>query len=401
MIRKLRLKFILINMTIVTILLGCIGSLTYGFTRSELESESIRMMQRIAAAPFRKQAQLQRDDEMHLPYFVIRFSPDGEQMAIGGGYYDLTNEQIEQLLEQYRNSPERMGVIPEYNLRFCRVDAPHSQYLVFTDISSEIHTLQSLLRTVLLIGVLGFFGFLAASIGLSYWAIRPVEQAFRAQQQFVADASHELKTPLTVIRTNAQIMESYPDHEQMRQSSLSNILTMSDQMRVLIEQMLTLARNDHDCGSAPTQSVELSHLSEQTALPFESVFFENGMTLETEVEPGIQVKGDPDDLRRLLEILLDNACKYASPGGRTWVTLRRISRHRCRLTVADEGPQMDRQQLDSCFDRFSTGDAARNRRGSYGLGLAIARSIAEKHRGSLRAESRDGINSFFLDLPIS
>ena len=396
MIRKLRIKFVLINMTIVTVLLGIILSLTYCFTASRMETQSVRMMQKIAAAPFRDSASLRSDQEMRLPYFAVRLGPDGEQLAVAGGYYDLTGGDVEDLVAQIMAAGKRTGVIPQYSLRYCRIDGPHSRYLVFADISSEIRALESLLHICLLIGLLGFCGFLAASIALSSWAIRPVDRAFRAQQQFIADASHELKTPLTVIKTNAQILEAYPGRDDGK--SLDNILTMSEQMRCLIEQMLTLARGDYEKDRAIRTTMDLSHLAEQTLLPFEPLFFEQGKKLTWELQPEIRVEGDPNALRQMLEILLDNAAKYASPAGSAWVTLKKISRHRCRLTVANQGPHIEKEQLEHMFDRFTSGDPARNCRGSFGLGLAIARGIAQRHRGKLWAESRDGVNAFHLEL---
>lgn len=398
MIKKLRIKFVIINMTIVTLLLGIILSLTYCLTRTKMENQSVRMMQRIAATPFRENAQLQSDEEIRLPYFAIRLSPDGERLAAGGGYYDLTNDEIEDLIKCFWKADKRMGVIPKYNLRYCRVDAPHSQYLVFADISSEIRTLKSLLHTCLIIGALGFTGFLAATIGLSAWAVRPVDRAFRQQQQFIADASHELKTPLTVIKTNAQMLEAYPENRNIQETSLSNILTMSDQMKNLIEQMLILARSDHgESGKAHT-SVDLSHLAEQTMLPFAPVFFERDLTLESDIVPNIVVEGNQDELRQVIEILLDNASKYSKPKGTTWIKLSATAKHRCRLTVADEGEQIPKEQLERFFERFTSGDPSRNRSDSFGLGLAIARSIVSNHNGKLWAESKDGVNSFHLEL---
>lgn len=398
MIKKLRIKFVIINMSIVTVLLAMVLSLTYCLTRTRLETQSVRMMQRIAAAPFRESAGLQTGEDLRLPYFAVRLSPEGERLAAGGGYYDLTNAEIEALIGTVRDADQRMGVIPEYKLRYCRVDAPHSQYLVFADISSEIQTLRSLLQICLAIGLLGFLGFLGASAALSYWAVGPVDQAFRQQRQFVADASHELKTPLTVIRTNAQMLETYPENREIREKSLGNILTMSDQMKNLVEQLLTLAREDQPGQREKPRKLDLSHLTEQAALPFEPVFFEQGMTLETEISPGITVRGDPDQLRQVVEILLDNAAKYASPGAKTWLRLRPQGKHRCLLTVANQGEPIPRDRLDRFFERFATGDPSRNRRGSFGLGLAIARGIAENHHARLWAESREGINSFFLEL---
>ena len=399
MIRKLRIKFVLINMTIVTLLLGTILGLTYGFTRTKMENQSVRMMQAIAAAPFRANARLQSDGELRLPYFAIRLGPDGEQLAVGGGYYNLTDEEIRELVERCQSQDSRIGEIPQYHLRYCRVEAPHSRYLVFADISSEIRTLRSLRHTCLLIGAVGFAGFLGASILLSAWAVRPVDRAFRRQRQFIADASHELKTPLTVILTNAQMLEQYGRDPEIGRRSLQNILTMTDQMKRLIEQMLTLARSEGSGRRSVQTETDLSRLAEQTVLPFESVFFEQGMKLHTDLTPGILVQGDPEALRQAITVLLDNASKYASPGGATWVTLRRLPGHRCRLTVADEGEAIEPEQLEQWFERFASGDPARNRPDSFGLGLAIARSIASNHRGRLWAESREGINSFHLELP--
>ena len=154
---------------------------------------------------------------------------------------------------------------------------------------------------------------------LSKWAVRPVERAWQQQRQFVAAASHELKTPLTVIMTNAELLQD----EARRSTFSSSILTMSRQMRALIEQMLELARTDSAESHLVLRPVDLSGLTARSLLPFEPLFFEQGLTLTSQVDEGITVSGDEEALRRVLEILLDNAQKYSSPGGETQVTLHR------------------------------------------------------------------------------
>lgn len=265
--------------------------------------------------------------------------------------------------------------------------------------SSEKATLESLTRTCLLIGGLGFLLFLGVSILLSRWAVRPVERAWKQQRQFVADASHELKTPLTVIMTSAELAQS-PDYgREERQRFLAAILTMSRQMKGLIEEMLQLARADQADTQAAFAPVALSRLVSDALLPFEPVFFEAGLALEADVAEDIQVSGSAAQLRQVVEILLDNARKYSRAGGSTQVSLSRPRRGRCLLTVANQGEPLSDQALQNIFKRFYRADPARSHTGSFGLGLAIAETIVTRHHGRIWAESREGRNLFHVELP--
>ena len=332
-------------------------------------------------------------------FFTLQLSPYGELIATGGGYYDLSNDDfLDSLIAQAFSSPRQLGVIEEYNLRYYRVDAPANRYLVFADISSERATLDNLMNHCLLIGGLSFLAFLGGSILLSGWAVRPVERAWKQQRQFIADASHELKTPLSVIMTNAELAQEPCHDERNRQKFLAGILTMSEQMKTLIEQMLALARADQTDIRTTYQTLNFSKLISDAVLPFEPVFFEAGLELDTDVESGIEVAGDEDQLRRVLDILLDNAQKYTA-GDTVWVSLRRRSKNRCRLAVQDRGKEIPPQAQQDIFKRFYRADAARSRTGSFGLGLSIAESIIMRHRGKIWVESNAGINSFYVELP--
>ena len=327
MIRKLRLKFVLINMSVVTIMMAAVFGLIFTFTSANLERESIHMMQDIAGQPFRLEAPDQLAENVRLPFFTLQVDPGGTLLEAGGGYYDLSNREfLDSLVRTAMASPHQLGVLDEYDLRYYRFESPQTRSVVFADISSERATLDGLLRTCLIIGVISFFGFLWASILLSKWAVRPVEQAWKEQRQFIAAASHELKTPLTVIMTNAQLMSSPGCDEQKHAKFLDSILVMSRQMKKLTEQMLELARSESAEPGLAFAPVDWSGLVSRTVLPFESVSFEKGMELKVEVEEKIQVIGEQAQLRQVVEILLDNAQKYASPGANVWVSLRRQSR---------------------------------------------------------------------------
>ena len=318
MIKRLRLKFIVINMGIATILLSAMLGLVFYFTSANLETESIRMMERIASQPFQMDAPGELGEDVRLPFFTLQLGPHGELLDASGGYYDLSDDAfLGGLAQAAAASPRRLGVLEEYNLRYYRSDAPMSRFLVFADISSERATLDGLRRTCLLIGGLSFLAFLWVSVLLSKWAVRPVERAWQQQRQFVAAASHELKTPLTAIMTDAELLQDGGQDAASQAGFLSNILTMSRQMRALIEQMLELARTDSAESHLVLRPVDLSGLTARSLLPFEPLFFEQGLTLISQVDEGITVSGDEESLRRVLEILLDNAQKYSSPGGET------------------------------------------------------------------------------------
>ena len=191
MIRRLRVKFICINMAIVTVMMLAILGMLLHFTRDDLEQQSIRVMQSVMedrAYPsrpgeFPRQAQL--------PYFYVSVNTLGELSASFGGYYDLTDtEAIQQIITLALNSGEDTGILKDYSLRFQKRTTPFGQTIVFVDMSSELATMRSLTDTCILIGVLGFAVFLGLSFLLARWAVKPVETAWNQQRQFVADASH-------------------------------------------------------------------------------------------------------------------------------------------------------------------------------------------------------------------
>lgn len=400
MIRKLQIKFVIINMSIVTIMLCIILGLVYYFTKANLEAESISMMENLAKQPFRLENPNELGKEVRLPYFVIQLGLRGELVATGGGYYDLSNRDfLDDLVRAVNRSPKRFAVIEEYNLRYYRFVTPNNYYLVFSDISSERATLDNMMKTCLIIGGLSFFVFLAISIQLSKWAVKPVDLAWQQQRQFVADASHELKTPLTVIMTNAELAQCPEYDEESKEGFLKSILTMSRQMRSLIEKMLELARADDTDFKKIFTIVDFSQLVSRAILPFEPVFFERGLTLKSQIDEDIKVKGDESQLCQLVDVLLDNAQKYSKEAGTTWVSLQRLGRRRCLLTVANEGEPISPEEAQNIFKRFYRGDKARSRTGSFGLGLSIAESIVTSHRGRIWLESRNGINSFYVELP--
>ena len=389
MIKRLRFKFVIINMSIVTVLLGVILGLIYYFTSANLENSSINTLRSVAMNPPRPAPGEALD--VNIPFFMVQLGPNGEVLETYGGYFDLTDEDaLHSLVHEAMDSPGGIGVISGYNLRYYRADFTGRNVIVFADISSERATLSGLSRTCVLIGVLGFLAFLGISAALSRWAVRPVERAWDEQREFVAAASHELKTPLTVIMTNAEL--SPP----CRQSE--SILTASRRMKALIEQLLTLARAENVGEASKSDQVDLSSAVQGAVLEFEPLCFESGKRLSCDLEPDICVCGDEGSLSGLVRIFLDNAVKYSSEGGRIDVRLRSTGRKKCRLTVSDEGEPIPPEEQELLFRRFYRAPGAKGQPG-FGLGLSIAENTARRAGGRIWCESRGGVNSFCVELP--
>jgi signal transduction histidine kinase len=330
--------------------------------------------------------------------FIVRILPGGELMAIGGASYDLEdpNERMA-LLEKAAATNQEQGVLKEENLRFLRCNSlRRGKAYAFTDMDSEQLVLKRMHWTslmILLAGMLIFFGF---SVWLTRWTVRPVEQAWEQQRQFVADASHELKTPLTVILTNAELLHGEEYDAESKERFAASILTMSRQMRGLVEELLDQARVDST--QAEHRKLDYSRLVEDAVLPFEPLYFEAGRELRCQIEPGITAMGIAEHLRRVVEVLLDNGCKYSTANGVVELKLCRQGRGSL-LSVHSPGVTMTEQECLDIFKRFYRMDQARTMNRSYGLGLSIAQGIVQQHKGKIWAQSQDGFNTFFVSLP--
>ena len=388
MIRSLRRKFIAMTMAVFSLLLCVIFSLVVHFTGQNLEAESIRFLQTAAESP----TQPGIPGQMRQPCFVIRATPWGQTVQSSGGF-DLSDERLmTQIVALAAASESEQGVLEDYSLRYLRTQRPTELTLVFVDISGEKAAMRNLKLTCAAIGLLSLAAFWGVSIFLARWAVRPVERAWAEQRQFIADASHELKTPLTVILTNAELMQTDPDPQYAR-----SVLTMAGRMRSLVESLLELARVDNGAVRTAFADIDLSELVSDELLPFEPVYFERGLTLESELEPGLTVSGSPRHLKQLLSILLDNALRYAPEGAEVRVVLRRQGQN-ALLTVTNPG-NLSAEECRKIFLRFYRLDAARSG-GGYGLGLPIARAIAQDHGGKLWAESREGLVTLSAQLPL-
>ena len=400
MIRKLRVRFVLINMLIVSLLLTVMMVLVFRFNSFALEDQSVSLLRRLAVmneegpGPGNIPA-----PEPPVAYFVLRLSPEGELAVRGSDYYDLSDTAyLTALLEETRASGKETGILPARSLRYFRTAGPWGENVVFCDISGEEQVLRNLRSSCLVVGGISFVAFFLVSIGLAFWAVRPVEKAWQQQRRFVADASHELKTPLSVIMANAELLQGGDSDAEARERFSGHILDSAYQMRGLVEQMLELARVD--AVKPPRVRLDMSQLVQDAVLSVDLLFREAERPLVSHIREDVFLRGNENQLFQLMDVLLDNALKYAQGDGPVEVVLRTQGGY-CLLSVSSPGRELTRRQCRDIFKRFYRVDQARTGDGSYGLGLSIARGIVQGHRGTIRAASGGGRNLFTVRLPLA
>lgn len=337
---------------------------------------------------------------LSVPTFAVQVNAEGQICALRTGPgVEVEAETAQEIVDAALTQNRSHGTLSSWDLNYLVKEEETATYLSFADNSSIRTSLRNQLFTSLLICSGAMLAFYIISRFLAKRSLRPVEQAWEQQRQFVADASHELKTPLTVILANTDIVLTHPDDTIRQQNKwIQYIKEEAEGMRTLVEDLLFLAK--YDAARQPSQliPVQLSELVSGSLLPFESVAFEHGVSLIDHISPNINVQGDGPQLKRLVAILLDNAIKYAGAKGTVTVTLDE-SAGRPRLTVHNTGPAIPPEHLPHLFERFYRADAARDRdQGGYGLGLPIAKSIADSHNGRLTVTSTPETGTTFTML---
>ncbi len=397
MIRNLKIKFVLINMVLITVVLAITFGAVYASAQNRLERQSMDVLERAVREENRSNPPPQGDKEpmrdpgfVPIPTFTVDLDQDGNIVSAKGALFDFSDQAVlHEIVDQCLAGQGSSGVIADANLRYLMQSSDNGTRIAFVDRSMELSTLAGLIKISLLVGLGSLLAFLLISLYLANWALRPVARAWEQQKQFVADASHELKTPLTVILANAGIVLAHPDDTVQKQAKwIEYIQAEATRMSSLVESLLFLARSDDSKARIVMSRVNLSDIIWEVVLPFEPVIYEQNKKILTEIEPNLFINGDEGKLRQLVSILLDNACKYADDQGVIAVRLVRSREHKVQLTVSNTGSHIPAADLENIFERFYRVEKSRARQqGGYGLGLSIAHSIVEMHKAKISVAS--------------
>ena len=320
-------------------------------------------------------------------YVIVELNSDGEIKNTINHNATIDSDTLDSCIKIVTDSDNKSqsGQISEYNLMYSQKDDFQSKKIAFADTNSVY---SSLMQTVIV--CLGLFAaslviIFLISLAMSGLAIKPVKEAWEKQKQFVADASHELKTPLTVILANNNIMMTHKNALVSDESKwLESTEEEANHMKSLIDQMLFLAKSDTG-NNVELGNICISDIVEGASLNFEPIAFDRGIEIISDIEPDIAVKGNETQLNQLAHILIDNAVKYAEENSAINIKLLKCGES-VKFSVNNKGNIIDPNDLKHIFDRFYRAEKSRTTKG-YGLGLAIAKSIVESSNGKLCVES--------------
>ena len=414
MIKRLRWRIALINMGLIGIvLIGifttlCINSFSNSY--SELEHGMDRVIERNAKEkgfepatddsgkrdmPFDKS---EKDSYKNKPdihenapmeissYVVVELDKDGNIISTNENNVTIDEDDLQKCVEIAVARQEKSGQISDYSLMYVKKNDFENTLIVFASNSSLYENLRKsiLINSGLFVGSMIIILFI--SLGLSWLAVKPVKKAWEQQKQFVADASHELKTPLTVILANNNIMMSHKNSTvEQEQKWLESTEDEAQHMKQLIDQMLFLAKSDAGENRLQLSAVDFSEIVEGSALNFEPVAFEKEVLIDTEIAQDIMLEGNQTQLNQLAHILIDNAVKYSDEGSIIKIILSKKN-DIVEFSVNNHGNEISKEDIEHIFDRFYRAEKSRTTKG-YGLGLSIAQNIVQNLNGKLSVQS--------------
>lgn len=410
MFAKLRNKFLILNLVSISIMMLLAFFSIYFITYKNVNRDISKELNRLSS--------IERWPIMvsRLPKFQMDMRPAQERTVsfsiitddkfkiVGvSSVLDMDDEFYEALKSASLSKNAATGSFKYDNSHwaFMMKKYPHGSKIVFLDITPQNRILTNLIYTFLIVASIMLIFIFLISRAFANKAIQPVEEAFYKQKQFIADASHELKTPLTVINTNVDVLLSNKDENIENQSKwLNYIKSEVDRMSKLINDLLYLARLD-DNKDVIHSAFDMSKAVENVILTMEALIFENNIVFHYDVEPGMMVHGNKEQMEQLVMILLDNAVKYSGSKGKVNLSLGK-NNNNAVLSVTNTGDGIPPECIERIFDRFYRGDKSRARKsGGYGLGLSIAKAIVEQHGGKIYVRSVPNENTtFFVELPL-
>ncbi|MCD7737743.1 MAG: HAMP domain-containing histidine kinase [Lachnospiraceae bacterium] len=394
MIKKLQLKLITATMlslfVVLAVIVGAANLVNYHkiITDADVTLEILAVNEGRFPESFEEWSERDFLSSPELPYesryFFIVLDQDGDILStnieqIAAVDESLASAYAQTVLERDRNS----GFVNDY--RYIIHETGTGTYVVFLDCSRSLGTARAFAMASLGASAVGLLVVFIVLTLVSGRIVTPFSESYEKQKRFITDAGHELKTPLAIIDADTEVLEI--DYGENKWAE--DIHRQTKRLTELTSDLITLSRMEETETACFTDRVSLSEIVEEEVNSFQTLAATQNKTLDSEIAPSIQVRGDEKALRRLTGILLDNAVKYSQEGGKISVKLK--EQHRtARLTVYNTSAEIKRESLPRLFDRFYRTDRSRNSKtGGYGLGLSIAASTVRMHRGKIWASTED------------
>ena len=415
MIKKLRAKLILACMfslaVVLLVILGGVNLMSYQKVVSDAATVLSLLAANDGAFPKLRAPQEEKDEGYFAPFgtpggkpnlfnqrimspetpyesrfFSVLLGEDGQAVETDTGQIAAVDaEQATDYAQKAAASGKTSGFLDDY--RFLVQNESGGIRVIFLDCGRSLSSFRTTLLASVSLAVLGLAAVLFLLLILSRRIVRPMAESYEKQRQFITDAGHELKTPMTIISADADLAEMECGENQW----LTDIRRQAQRLTALTNDLIYLSRMEEEQPKLQYIDFPISDVVEEMAQSFAAPARSQDKDFQVQVQPMLSFKGDEKGIRQLVSILLDNALKYSSPGGQLALRLEKQGRN-LLLTVSNTCAQlMEQDKLPHLFDRFYRTDQSRNSQsGGYGLGLSIAKSIVSAHKGKIRAESPDG-----------
>ncbi len=440
MFKRLRRRFTTMNMLVISLLMLAAFTTVYIFTYTNVQQKTNTELQRLLEAPGGPGDVLPQPERANgaappegdafaatgdganaqggalqgmqevlptgLPRigFSVRYTDGGYALEQGGFLVNTENFDIPAMLQAAAGQSKATGSfrLDGYTWAYESAQMPDgSTKIAFVETSEGRALLLTLIEVFAVVTVVLLVAIWLVSRWFARQSIAPIEKAYDDQLRFVQDASHELKTPVAVMKTNLELLSSHQTETVADQGEwLDNMRTETVHMEKLTGLLLALARTETDAPKSVPENFSLSDAVEACILPLEAVFYEKDLRFHSQVEENIRMNGSQDEVERLVHILVENAIQYTPAGGEITLQLNR-AKHKAMLQVTNTGSGIPPEDLPHIFKRFYRADKSRNSKsGGYGLGLSIAENIVRRAGGEISAESEPGgITRFSAMLP--
>ncbi|WP_286908440.1 sensor histidine kinase [Clostridium sp. UBA1652] len=421
MFKKLRNRFLILNLVIISVMLLISFTSIYAITHKNIYTQIDMDLDKLSG----------NDDKGNKPK-INGDMPNDKQMdgpqndftkgqgpmeryaftvTTDGNWNKLSTFSRFSISDEFYESAKKAAINKKVNRGYISVDDTDLAFVInhtsggynlyFLDITFQKNTLRSLIYTFTIVAFFMLIIIFLISRFFANRSIQPIKEAFDKQKQFIADASHELKTPLTVINTNVDVLLSNKDDLIHNQSKwLYYIKSEAERMNKLTSDLLYLAQVDYSDVKMIFSDFNLSEAVEHIILTMEGVVFENNIALHYDIEPNLIVSGNIEQLKQVIMIFLDNAIKYTDKKGKINLVLNK-AHNKINLSVTNTGKGIPEEHISKIFNRFYRTDKSRARdSGGYGLGLSIAKAIVEQHNGKISVKSIvDKETTFTIELP--
>lgn len=395
MIRTLQKRFIFSAMLAITILLFLLlGAINVGniYVSGQQDKRMAGMLldgESMIQPPPRDdgfrgflEAPMDENSRMSAVYFTVRVDKNHNMFEVNTNRIaSISDEEAKEICQDAIDSGVEEGKIQNFRYKASRSVRDGSMVYLFLDTTMQLRGILLVLFFSVIAGGNCWLAMLLLVILISKRAIRPIAENIARQKQFVTDAGHEIKTPLAIILANTEAMELYEGENKWSRNIREQVLRLDG----LMQNLLTLAKDEEGQSSVRHENVSMSSIVTEILGMFTEPMELKGLAMTKQIEDGISMRADREQIRRLVSILLDNAVKYAPSKGSVAISLERRGKN-IVLGIQNQCEKLPECEPEKLFDRFYRADAARTQEnGGYGIGLSAAKTIVERCGGTIKA----------------